>query len=129
MKSPPPITAAKLKFGPDYIIPSPFDPRLIWYIPPFVAQAAMDTGVARKPIADMDAYRPSCASASIRRPPSCRRFRASRSCGEPNKRIVFAEGEEKSVIRAAYAFQARPGHGDPVRPRGAGAARTPPRPV
>ena len=47
----------QLKFGPDYIIPSPFDPRLIWYIPPFVAQAAMDTGVARKPIEDMDAYR------------------------------------------------------------------------
>ncbi len=47
----------KLKFGPDYIIPTPFDPRLIWYIPPFVAQAAMDTGVARKPIEDMDAYR------------------------------------------------------------------------
>jgi malate dehydrogenase (oxaloacetate-decarboxylating)(NADP+) len=39
-----------LKFGPHYIIPSPFDPRLIWYIPPFVAQAAMDTGVARRPI-------------------------------------------------------------------------------
>ncbi len=45
------------QFGPDYIIPTPFDPRLIWYIPPFVAQAAMDTGVARKPIEDMDAYR------------------------------------------------------------------------
>src|SRR3954471_5686503 len=51
----------KLKFGPDYIIPTPFDPRLIWYVPPFVAQAAMDTGVARRPIADMDAYRASLA--------------------------------------------------------------------
>jgi malate dehydrogenase (oxaloacetate-decarboxylating)(NADP+) len=51
----------QLKFGPEYIIPTPFDPRLIWYIPPFVAQAAMDTGVARKPIADMDAYRASLA--------------------------------------------------------------------
>ena len=50
-----------LKFGPDYIIPSPFDPRLIWYIPPFVAQAAMDTGVARRPIPDMDAYREALA--------------------------------------------------------------------
>src|SRR5690606_7658987 len=50
-----------LKFGPEYIIPSPFDPRLISYIPPFVAQAAMDTGVARKPIEDMDAYRASLA--------------------------------------------------------------------
>lgn len=46
-----------LTFGRDYIIPSPFDPRLIWYVPPFVAQAAMDTGVARRPIADMEAYK------------------------------------------------------------------------
>ncbi|MDZ4778326.1 MAG: malic enzyme-like NAD(P)-binding protein, partial [Alphaproteobacteria bacterium] len=51
----------QLKFGPDYIIPSPFDPRLISTVPPYVAQAAMDTGVARKPIADMDAYRASLA--------------------------------------------------------------------
>jgi hypothetical protein len=51
----------QLKFGPNYIIPSAFDPRLIWYVPPFVAQAAMDTGVARKPIEDMDAYRASLA--------------------------------------------------------------------
>ncbi|MEM8921187.1 MAG: malic enzyme-like NAD(P)-binding protein, partial [Pseudomonadota bacterium] len=47
---------ARPTFGPDYIIPVPFDPRLISYIPPFVAQAAMDTGVARKPIEDMEAY-------------------------------------------------------------------------
>src|SRR5690606_6892266 len=47
----------RLTFGRDYIIPSPFDPRLIWYVPPFIAQAAMDSGVARKPIEDMDAYR------------------------------------------------------------------------
>src|SRR6202047_5683077 len=45
------------KFGPDYIIPVPFDPRLIFSVPPAVAKAAMDTGVARKPIADMDVYR------------------------------------------------------------------------
>src|SRR5687767_2153831 len=51
----------QLKFGPEYIIPTPFDPRLLSYIPPFVAQAAMDTGVARKPIADMDAYKASLA--------------------------------------------------------------------
>ena len=44
---------ARPTFGRDYIIPAPFDPRLIWYVPPFIAQAAMDTGVARKPIADM----------------------------------------------------------------------------
>src|SRR6202051_847578 len=48
---------ARPKYGPDYIIPVPFDPRLIATVPPAVAQAAMETGVARKPITDMDAYR------------------------------------------------------------------------
>ncbi|MBL8530900.1 MAG: NADP-dependent malic enzyme, partial [Hyphomonadaceae bacterium] len=93
----------RLKFGPDYIIPSPFDPRLISEIPPFVAQAAMDTGVARKTIPDMTAYRHSLAQrldptaammqrvqTVVRRAPQC---------------IAFAEGEEPAVIRAAYAFQ------------------------
>ena len=93
-----------LKFGPDYIIPTPFDPRLIWYIPPFVAQAAMDTGVARKPIEDMDAYRANLA----RRLDPTAGFLQKVSGGvqsQAAKRIVFAEGEEPSVIRAAYAFQ------------------------
>ena len=60
---------ARPKFGSDYIIPVPFDPRLISYVPPAVAQAAMDTGVARKPIVDMDAYRQQlkCAARSDRR--------------------------------------------------------------
>src|SRR5258706_2033700 len=48
---------ARPKYGPDYIIPVPFDPRLIFAVPPAVAKAAMDTGAARKPIVDMDAYR------------------------------------------------------------------------
>jgi malate dehydrogenase (oxaloacetate-decarboxylating)(NADP+) len=94
----------QLKFGPEYIIPSPFDPRLISYIPPFVAQAAMDTGVARKPIPDMDAYR---ASLAQRLDPSAgflQKLQGAVLKG-PKKRIVFAEGEEPSVIRAAYAFQ------------------------
>ncbi|HNS86222.1 MAG TPA: malic enzyme-like NAD(P)-binding protein, partial [Parvularculaceae bacterium] len=52
---------ARPSFGPEYIIPAPFDPRLIWYVPPLVAQAAMDTGVARRPITDMQAYRDSLA--------------------------------------------------------------------
>ena len=94
----------KLKFGPDYIIPSPFDPRLIWFIPPFVAKAAMDTGVARTPIEDMDAYR---ISLRQRLDPSAALMQnisgAVRSA--PNKRIVFAEGEETSVIRAAWGFK------------------------
>ncbi len=95
-----------LKFGPDYIIPSPFDPRLIWYIPPFVAQAAMDTGVARKPIPDMDAYREALAR---RVDPTAGFLQKISSAVQsaPKKRVVFAEGEEPSVIRAAYAFQSQ----------------------
>jgi len=94
----------KLKFGPDYIIPTPFDPRLIWYIPPFIAQAAMDTGVARRPIEDMDAYRHSLRS---RVDPSAALMQKITSAvrGGPNKRVVFAEGEEPAVIRAAWAFK------------------------
>jgi malate dehydrogenase (oxaloacetate-decarboxylating)(NADP+) len=94
----------QLKFGPDYIIPSPFDPRLISYIPPFVAQAAMDSGVARTPIADMDAYR---ASLAQRLDPTAGFLQKIQGVvlKSPEKRIVFAEGEEPSVIRAAFAFQ------------------------
>jgi len=94
-----------LKFGPEYIIPSPFDPRLISYIPPFVAQAAMDTGVARRPIPDMDAYR---ASLAQRLDPTAGFMQkiAGAVISAPKKRIVFAEGEDPSVIRAACAFEA-----------------------
>jgi malate dehydrogenase (oxaloacetate-decarboxylating)(NADP+) len=93
---------ARPKFGPDYIIPVPFDPRLIWYVPPAVAKAAMDTGVARKPIVDMDAYR---HQLSARRDPIAGTLvqvyaRLRRS----PKRVVFAEGEEQQVIRAAASF-------------------------
>ena len=94
----------KLKFGAEYIIPSPFDPRLVWYIPPFIAQAAMDTGVARTPIADMDAYRTSLRS---RVDPSAALMQKISSAVRmgPTQRVVFAEGEEPSVIRAAWAFK------------------------
>ncbi|MBL0947914.1 NADP-dependent malic enzyme [Brevundimonas sp.] len=94
----------KLKFGPDYIIPTPFDPRLIWYIPPFVAQAAMDTGVARQPIEDMEAYR---VALRQRVDPSAALMQkiASAVRAAPNKRVVFAEGEETAVIRAAWGFK------------------------
>ena len=94
----------QLRFGRDYIIPAPFDPRLISYIPPFVAQAAMDTGVARKPIEDMDAYR---AQLAQRLDPSAAFLQniTAKVLSAPKKRIVFAEGEETAVIRAAYAFQ------------------------
>ena len=94
----------QLKFGPEYIIPTPFDPRLISYIPPFVAQAAMDTGVARKPIPDMDAYR---ANLAQRLDPTAGFLQKLQGAvlKNPKKTIVFAEGEEPSVIRAAYAFE------------------------
>jgi malate dehydrogenase (oxaloacetate-decarboxylating)(NADP+) len=95
----------QLKFGPQYIIPTPFDPRLISYIPPFVAQAAMDTGVARKPIEDMDTYR---ASLAQRLDPTAAFLQKLQGAvlKAPKKRIVFAEGEEPTVIRAAHAFEA-----------------------
>jgi malate dehydrogenase (oxaloacetate-decarboxylating)(NADP+) len=102
---------ARPKFGPDYIIPVPFDPRLISYVPPAVAKAAMDTGVARKPIVDMEAYR---HQLNARRDPIAgtlvqvfERLRRS------PKRVVFAEGEEEQVIRAAASF-AEQGLGTPL---------------
>lgn len=96
---------ARPSYGPDYIIPAPFDPRLISEIPPYVAQAAMDTGVARKPIEDMDAYRKSLAR---RQDPTAAILQGiTASVQSEPKTIVFAEGEEPAVIRAAQAFQQR----------------------
>jgi malate dehydrogenase (oxaloacetate-decarboxylating)(NADP+) len=93
---------ARPKFGPDYIIPVPFDPRLISYVPPAVAKAAMETGVARKPIVDMDAYR---ASLRSRRDPVAGVLqRVFERLRRSPKRVVFAEGEEEQVIRAAASF-------------------------
>src|SRR5262245_28663490 len=93
---------ARPKFGSDYIIPVPFDPRLISSVPPAVAKAAMDTGVARRPIVDMREYRNQLRS---RRDPIAgvlaRIFERLRR--QP-KRVVFAEGEEEQVIRAATSF-------------------------
>ncbi len=101
----------RLRFGPEYIVPVPFDPRLIVTVPVAVAQAAMDSGVARKPIKDMGAYKqelrarldPTADSLQL----IFERVRAKQ------KRIVFAEGEEERVIRAAIAYRAA-GYGDPV---------------
>ena len=94
----------RMVFGPGYIIPTPFDPRLISRIPPAVAKAAMDTGVARKPIADMNAY---ALKLNTRLDPSAdflqKTYATVRSA--PPKKIVFAEGEDPTIIRAAYAFQ------------------------
>lgn len=92
-----------LQFGSEYIIPTPFDPRLISHVPPYVAQAAMDTGVARRPILDMPAYKERLAQRLDPTAALLQRIQGSVR-GAP-KRIVFAEGEELPVIRAAYAFQ------------------------
>ncbi|HAE95664.1 MAG TPA: NADP-dependent malic enzyme, partial [Hyphomonas atlantica] len=102
---------ARPSFGREYIIPTPFDPRLISFIPPFVAQAAMDTGVARKPIEDMEAYRHSLAR---RADPSASFIQGVQArCKELQRRIVFAEGEEPAVVRAAFSFKNQ-GLGHPI---------------
>src|SRR5581483_514415 len=90
------------KFGRDYIIPVPFDPRLISAIPPAVAKAAMETGVARKPIVDMEGYQQKLRS---RRDPVAGVLQSvyERVRRRP-QRVVFAEGEEEQVIRAAASF-------------------------
>jgi malate dehydrogenase (oxaloacetate-decarboxylating)(NADP+) len=93
---------ARPKYGRDYIIPVPFDPRLISHVPPAVAKAAMETGVARKPIVDMEGYKQQLRS---RRDPVAGVLQGvfERLRRQP-KRVVFAEGEEEQVIRAAASF-------------------------
>ena len=81
----------KMKYGPEYIIPSPFDPRLIYTVPPAVAQAAMDSGVARKPIIDMQAYKKEL-TARINPTANSMNFIFERVSANP-KDIIFAEGE------------------------------------
>ncbi|MGQ0662643.1 MAG: NADP-dependent malic enzyme [Pseudomonadota bacterium] len=101
----------RLRYGPEYIIPVPFDPRLISVVPAAVAQAAMDSGVARKPIADMIAYR---RALSTRRDPTAASLDLIFEEVRNNpRRVVFAEGEEERVIRAALAFR-NSGYGTPV---------------
>ncbi len=93
---------ARPRFGREYIIPAPFDPRLIRVVPAAVAQAAMDTGVARKPIDDMEAYQ---ATLSARRDPIAGALqRIFEGVRRYPKRVVFAEGEEEQVMRAAVSF-------------------------
>jgi malate dehydrogenase (oxaloacetate-decarboxylating)(NADP+) len=98
-------------FGPDYIIPAPFDPRLITHVPPAVAKAAMDSGVARKPIVDMEGY---VARLKGRLDPVAGWMQSTfdKVRAEP-KRVIFAEGEEPAVIQAANAYFAQ-GFGQPM---------------
>ncbi len=93
---------ARPRFGRDYIIPVPFDPRLIHVVPMAVAKAAMESGVAQRPIVDMNAYK---AQLSARRDPIAGAMqRIVERVRRMPKRVVFAEGEEEQVIRAAYSF-------------------------
>ena len=90
-----------LSFGAEYLIPKPFDPRLIVKIAPAVAQAAMDSGVATRPIEDMEAYKVHLQqfvyhSGTTMKPI----FQQARSVAPEKKRVVFAEGEEERVLRA-----------------------------
>ena len=93
----------KLTFGRDYIIPTPFDPRLIYTVPPAVAKAGMDTGAARRPIIDMEAYRLALKArmdptASIQQSLYARARQAQ-------ARMIFAEGDDERVLRAAVSYQ------------------------
>lgn len=98
-------------FGPDYIIPAPFDPRLMEVVSMAVAKAAMDSGVATKPILDMSAYRH--ALKGRLNPTTSVLTLAYEGARAQPKRVIFAEGEEEVVLRAAIAFR-EGGYGTPV---------------
>ncbi|MBA15406.1 MAG: NADP-dependent malic enzyme [Sphingomonas sp.] len=98
-------------FGPDYIIPAPFDPRLMEIVPAAVAQAAMDSGVATRPIEDMEAYRQTLRGRL--NPTTSVLTLAYEGARAHPKRVIFAEAEEEVVLRAAIAFKDG-GYGTPV---------------
>ncbi|TAK99798.1 MAG: NADP-dependent malic enzyme, partial [Rhodospirillaceae bacterium] len=98
-------------FGPEYIIPAPFDPRLIEMVPMAVARAAMATGVARKPIVDEAAYQQELRARL--NPTTAVLATAHEELRANPKRVIFAEAEEETVVRAAIAFR-EGGYGTPV---------------
>src|SRR5271154_3507579 len=101
----------RLAFGPEYIIPNAFDPRLISWVPPAVAKAAMDSGVARRPLPDLRRY---ARGLSGRLDPTAGALDAIMESVRANpKRVVFAEGEEETTVRAAVAYR-NAGYGPPV---------------
>ncbi|MDA5092971.1 NADP-dependent malic enzyme [Aliiroseovarius sp. KMU-50] len=98
----------KLSFGRDYIIPTPFDPRLIYRIPTAVAKAGMDTGVARRPIIDMESYELNLKS---RMDPTASILRGITARARQHQAtMIFAEGDDPQVLRAAVQYQ-RNGYG------------------
>ena len=98
-------------FGEDYIIPAPFDPRLMEIVSAAVAKAAMDSGVAQKPIADLAQYRQSLKARL--NPTTSVLTQAYETCRQSPKRVIFAEAEEDVVLRAAIQFEDG-GYGTPV---------------
>ncbi len=92
----------QLSFGPDYLIPKPFDPRLMGIVAPAVARAAMETGVAERPLEDLDAYKQRLDASVFRSSLVMRPVFEAAATAE--RRIVFAEGEDERVLRAAHAM-------------------------
>jgi malate dehydrogenase (oxaloacetate-decarboxylating)(NADP+) len=101
----------KLKYGPDYIIPTPFDPRLIHVVPVAVAQAAVDSGVAKKPIKDFVEYKRQLLS-RLNPTNNLMNLFFERLKSEP-KRMIFSEGDEEQMVRAAVQWRNQ-GYGTPV---------------
>jgi len=99
------------KYGADYIIPAPFDPRLISYISPAVAKAAMDSGVARLPIIDLDEYQKELAARL--NPTTGTLQMIYDQLGKQPRRVIFTEADEETVLRAAMGFEQN-GYGKPV---------------
>ena len=91
----------EFSFGPEYIIPKPFDPRVLWYVAPAVAKAAMDTGVARNPITDWKAYKEELQE-RLGFSTEIVRVMVHKAQKNP-KKIVYPEGEEEKIIRAAHS--------------------------
>ena len=101
----------KMEYGREYIIPAPFDPRLMTTVPVAVAKAAMKTGVARKPITDFAAYKQELAA---RRDPTANSMQhIFDKVRENPQRLIFAEGEEEKIIRAAVQWRDN-GYGSPI---------------
>ena len=101
----------RLTFGPEYIIPNAFDPRLISWVPPAVARAAMESNVARRPLIDLRRY---ARELSGRLDPTAGALDAIMESVRANPcRVVFAEGEEEKVVRAAVAYR-NAGYGRPI---------------
>ncbi|WP_340108827.1 NADP-dependent malic enzyme [Pikeienuella sp. HZG-20] len=92
-----------LVFGPDYLIPNPFDPRLLSVVATAVAKTAMETGVARRPLADVEAYRRNLLS-SVFRTGFAMKPIFERAMSVPSRRIVFAEGEDERALRTAQSM-------------------------